>query len=166
MQPTETTPTETLRTARERLVRAHMADENTHDFDAVLATFPHPRYEIIPTGKVYDGREAVQGYYRATRRVFPDQRNEIISLRHADDAVVVEFWLRGTHAGGEAPSGRSFAVRMTAFFLFEGERLVVERVYFDALTMVRQLLGKVRPWDPASVLGALRVLRLLREQMR
>lgn len=155
-----------LRARRERLVRAHMADENTLSFEAVLATFPHPHYEIIPTGKTYDGRAEVDAYYQSSRRTFPDQRNELISLRHADDAVVVEFWLRGTHAGGPAPSGRSFEVRMTAFFIFEGDRLVCERVYFDALTMLRQLLGEVRPWRPASVLSALRVLRLLREQTR
>jgi ketosteroid isomerase-like protein len=157
---------EDLRAHRERLVRAHMADENTLSFDAVLATFPHPHYELVPNGRVYDGHAEVQGYYEASRRTFPDQRNELISLRHADDAVVVEFWLRGTHAGGAAPSGRSFEVRMTAFFIFEGERLVCERVYFDALTIVRALLGEVRPWRPESVLRALRVLRLLREQTR
>ncbi len=31
-----------MRVARERLVREHMADENSLDFGRVLATFPHP----------------------------------------------------------------------------------------------------------------------------
>lgn len=39
---------------------------------------------------------------------------------------------------------------MTAFFIFEGERLVGERVYFDQATILRQL-GLAR--DPTSVLG-------------
>jgi SnoaL-like polyketide cyclase len=54
----------------------------------------------------------------------------------------VEFWLRGTHAGplrGLPPTGKSFECRMTAFFLFDGDRLVNERVYFDADTILRQL---------------------------
>ncbi|APR86822.1 Hypothetical protein A7982_12171 [Minicystis rosea] len=156
-------PVATLREHRERLVRAHMADEITHAFDAVLSTFPHPHYEIIPTGKVFDGRDEVLGYYRASRRLFPDQSNEIISLRHADDAVIVEFWLRGTLAGERPPEG-AFEVQATAFFVFEGERLVNERVYFDLFTMVRKLVGKVRPWEPASVMRALRVLKALRDQ--
>jgi steroid delta-isomerase-like uncharacterized protein len=131
------------REQREQIVREHMESENTHDFDVTLATFAdHPRYEIVPTGEVYDGTEAVSRYYQETRTAFPDQRNELISLYHADDAVIVEFWLRGTHRGefrGIPPTGKSFEARMAAFFLFEGERLVCERVYFDAATLLTQL---------------------------
>jgi len=139
-----------VREARERLVREHMESESTHDFDVTLATFAdHPRYEIIPTGEVYDGPEEVMRYYQETRAAFPDQRNELISLHHADDAVIVEFWLRGTHEGefrGVPPTGKSFEQRMAAFFLFEGERLVNERVYFDAAGLLAQLgLGGSAP---------------------
>src|SRR3954466_1407072 len=89
-----------LRAKREQLVREHMESENTHDFDVTLETFAgHPRYEIVPTGEVYDGTDEVSRYYQETRTAFPDQRNEVISLYHADDAVVVEFLLRGTHNG-------------------------------------------------------------------
>ena len=35
--------------------------------------------------------------------------------------------------------GREFRCRMTALFLFEGEGLVCERVYFDSATILRQL---------------------------
>jgi len=93
---------------------------------------------------VYDGPEEVARYYRESRAAFPDQRNELISLRHADDAVVVEFWLLGTHRGrfrGLEPAGRAFRCRMTALFLFEGASLVCERVYFDSATIARQLTG-------------------------
>jgi len=40
---------------------------------------------------------------------------------------------------GVAPTGRSFTCRMAAIFLFEGDRIVCERVYFDAATILRQL---------------------------
>jgi steroid delta-isomerase-like uncharacterized protein len=133
-----------LRRRREDVVRRHMEAENVHDFETVMRTFAHPRYEIIPTGQVHDGDAAVRQYFRDTRGAFPDQRNELISLRQADDAVVVEFWLLGTQRGplaGVAPTGKSFRVRMTALFLFEGDGdgIVCERVYFDAATMMRQL---------------------------
>jgi steroid delta-isomerase-like uncharacterized protein len=133
-----------LRETREALVRHHMESENVHAFDAVIDTFRHPRYELIATDRVHDGEAAVRNYFAETRTAFPDQRNELISLRHADDAVIVEFWLLGTHEGplaGIEPTGRSFRCRMTAFFLFEGEDLVCERVYFDSATIVRQLTG-------------------------
>jgi steroid delta-isomerase-like uncharacterized protein len=137
-----------LRAERERIVRLHMEAENVHDFDRVIDTFSHPRYELIATGRVHDGEDAVREYFRETRSAFPDQRNELISLRHADDAVIVEFWLLGTHEGqlfGIAPTGRRFRCRMTAFFLFEGERIVCERVYFDAGTILRQLVEGAAP---------------------
>jgi steroid delta-isomerase-like uncharacterized protein len=139
-----TTPSESLRAQREASVRRHMQAENVHDFDAVIDTFGHPRYELIATDRVHEGEAAVRAYFRETRAAFPDQRNELISLRHADDAVIVEFWLLGTHRGplaGLAPTGREFRCRMTAFFLFEGERIVCERVYFDSATILRQLTG-------------------------
>ena len=156
-----------IQVERERLVRAHMADENTHDFERVLSEFPHPHYEIIPTEKIHDGRAQVSAYYQGTRRLFPDQRNELISLRHAEDAVIVEFWLLGTHKGsvpGIPATGASFKVQMTAFFIFEGTTLVCERVYFDVLTMVKQLIGSVSLLQPSSLLRALRVLQVLRLQ--
>jgi len=131
-----------LRAEREEIVRRHMESENVHDFDTVIDTFGHPRYELIATDQTHDGEDAVRAYFAETRRAFPDQRNELISLRHADDAVIVEFWLLGTHKGpllGIEPTGRAFRCRMTAFFLFEGSALTCERVYFDSATILRQL---------------------------
>src|SRR5437868_3379582 len=123
-----------LRATRERIVREHMESENRHEFDVTMATFAHPRYEIVPTGEVHDGAEAVDRYFRETRAAFPDQRNELIAMHHADDAVLVEFWLKGTHEGelrGLAPTHREFTCQCLAVFAFEGEDLVCERVYFD-----------------------------------
>jgi steroid delta-isomerase-like uncharacterized protein len=133
-----------LRKRREEIVVRHMESENVHDFATTLATFAHPRYEIVATGEVHDGPEAVMEYFRRTRAAFPDQRNEPIALHHADDALVAEFWLLGTHRGellGMAPTGRAFRCRMVALFLFEGAELVCERVYFDTATILRQLAG-------------------------
>jgi steroid delta-isomerase-like uncharacterized protein len=131
-----------LRETRERIVREHMESENRHEFDVTMGTFSHPRYEIIPTGAIHDGKEEVARYFTETRAAFPDQRNELIALHHADDAVICEVWVRGTHEGeimGFEPTGRAFECRGVAFFLFEGEGLVCERVYFDTATILRQL---------------------------
>jgi len=131
-----------IRAEREAVVRRHMEAENVHDFDAVIDTFAHPRYELVATDQVHDGEAAVRAYFLESRTAFPDQRNELISLRHADDAVIVEFWLLGTHRGpllGTPPTGREFRCRMTAFFIFDEHGLVCERVYFDAATILRAL---------------------------
>lgn len=142
-----------LRAAREQIVREHMDSENRHDYDATIATFDRPRYELIGSGDVYDGEAEVRRYFAETRTAFPDQRNEPIALHHADDAVIVELKLLGTHTGsfrGLPATGRSFECRMTALFLFEDDRLVCERVYFDIGTILRQL-GVAH--DPSSTAG-------------
>jgi steroid delta-isomerase-like uncharacterized protein len=131
-----------VRARREAVVREHMESENVHDFDTTISTFGHPRYELVATGDVYDGEEAVRAYFAESRRAFPDQRNELIALHHADDAVIAEFDLLGTHLGplrALPPTGRTFRCRMSAHFIFDGEELVCERVYFDQLTIMRQL---------------------------
>jgi steroid delta-isomerase-like uncharacterized protein len=137
-----------LRARRQEIVREHMESENRHEFEVTLGTFERPRYEIVPTGDVYDGADEVAAYFRETRTAFPDQRNELIALHHADNAVIAEFWLRGTHEGplrGIEPTGKAFECRCAAFFIFEGESLVCERVYFDAATIAGQLLGDGAP---------------------
>ena len=133
---------EEVRERREALVIEHMESENRHEFDVTLATFHHPRYEIIATGEVYDGEAEVSRYFAESRAAFPDQRNRLIALHHADGAVVAEFELLGTHRGafhGIAPTERSFECRCVALFLFDDDRLVGERVYFDTATILRQL---------------------------
>jgi predicted ester cyclase len=156
-------PSAELRARREQIVRDHFRDEVAQDWDAVLSTFPHPRYEIVATQTVHDGDAAVRGYYDQTRVAFPDQRHEMIALRHAADAVIVEFHLLGTQLGPLGPippTGGSFKVRMTAFFVFdEQERLVCERVYFDQLTLLRQLLAGI---DLKSAAGLVRLAKVLR----
>jgi ketosteroid isomerase-like protein len=86
----------------------------------------------VATGDVFDGEQAVRAYFAETRRAFPDQRNELVALHHADDAVIVEFELVGTHLGplrALPPTGRAFRCRMSSPFVFDGDWLVRERVY-------------------------------------
>jgi SnoaL-like domain len=111
--------------ARIQTVRDHMRLECESDWDGVIATFVHPRYELYGAGTVFDGEEAVRGYFAASRVPFPDQANEIIAIGAEGDTVLVEFWLTGTHLGplrtpkGEiAPTGKAFRVRMMASFEF------------------------------------------------
>jgi steroid delta-isomerase-like uncharacterized protein len=151
-------PTDELRRNRESIVREHMDSENRHEFDATMATFHHPRYELVATGDVYDGPDQVQRYFDETRRAFPDQRNELVAMHHADDGVLVEAVVRGTHQGplrSLPPTGREFELPILSLFVFDEDRLICERVYFDQATMLRQL-GIAR--DPTSLTGRLETL--------
>jgi len=135
---------EGLRARREEVVRRHMEAENVHDYDTVLGTFAHPRYELMATDQVFDGEDEVRRYFEVSRTPFPDQRNELVSMRSTDDAVVVELDLLGTHQGplgGVEPTGRTFRSRMCALFIFEdgGDGIVCERVYFNPGDILGQL---------------------------
>ncbi|MGX1811697.1 ester cyclase [Nocardia sp. NPDC055321] len=157
-----TLPPEDVLRAREKLVLDHFHDEVTQDWDATLSTFPHPHYELIAPMLVHDGDTEVRDYYRDTRRAFPDQDHEIIALRHSHDAVIVEFWLLGTHLGplGKIPpTGSKHRTRMNAYFVFdEHEHLIIERIYFDQLTVLRQLLDGIDKRNPRGLLTLARVL--------
>lgn len=135
--------TEALRQRRLDVIRVHMDTEVTKEFDATLATFNgHPRYEIMATGQVFDGYDEVMGYYRSTRTAFPDQRHDNVRHHVADDAVIVEFDLLGTNLGefyGLPPTGKAFRVPVAAVFYFDGDRIVNERIYFDAASLVTQI---------------------------
>lgn len=154
-------PASVLR-AREQLVLDHFRDEVHQDWDATLATFPHPHYELIAPMTVHDGDDAVRGYYADTRVAFPDQDHELIALRHSVDAVIVEFWLRGTHRGplgSIPPTGGRHRTRMTAYFVFDAqENLIAERIYYDQLTVLRQLIAGLNLRSPRGLLTLGRVL--------
>ena len=144
----ENTVTEQLAAARIQTVKRHMALESVHDWDAVISTFVHPRYEMYGSGAVFDGEEAVRGYFAASREPFPDQGNEIIAIAGDGDTVLVEFWLTGTHLGPlrldgriVQPTGKRFRVRIAASFEFEpgSDRIVCERPYFDQRAVARAL---------------------------
>ena len=157
-----TFPSEQVLRAREKLVLDHFRDEVRHAWDDVLSTFPHPHYEMISSMTVFDGDSEVRRYYRETRVAFPDQHHELIALRHSADAVIVEFWLIGTHLGpyGKIPAtGSKHRTRMTAYFIFdEDERLVTERIYFDQLSILKQLLAGLNKKDPRDLVTLGRVL--------
>lgn len=148
-----------LRARREAVIIEHMESENRHDYDTTMATFAHPRYEIVPTGDVFDGTERVLEYFAESRTAFPDQRNELIALHHAEDSIVVEFTLMGTHLGpfrGLPATGRAFEVQCIAVFQFDDDTgIVCERPYFDSATILRQL-GIAH--DPLTVKGRIATL--------
>ncbi len=140
--------TDRLQDRRIETVRRHMALEITHDWDGVIATFAHPRYELLGPGTVFDGEAAVRRYFHASRVPFPDQGNEVIAIAAEGDTVLVEFWLTGTHLGplqlgGRTiePTGRAFKVRMAASFEFapESDLIVCERPYYDQSAVLKAL---------------------------
>jgi hypothetical protein len=97
----------------------------------------------------------VSSYYANLFRAAPDFRLDVESARTADDAVVLEVRLRGTHRGTwrELPAtGRSIDLPICAIFTFDAQhRLAGERIiYYYRATVLRQL-GVF--FEPDSVRG-------------
>jgi predicted ester cyclase len=138
-----TANTPSLRERREQIVRAHIEAETvTHDIGAAVATFYHPRYEVPAAGVIADGSEAVEGLLGQLLGAFPDFWLKQTALHHADDAVIVECRFGGTHRGvwaGIAPTGNQMEVQSACIFVFEDDKLVCEKVFFDHATVLRQL---------------------------
>lgn len=56
--------------------------------------------------------------------------------------MIAEFDLLGTNLGefyGLPPTGKAFRVPVIAVFFFAGDRIVNERIYFDAASLVTQI---------------------------
>ncbi|MCU1252099.1 MAG: hypothetical protein JWQ49_5128 [Edaphobacter sp.] len=135
--------TQSIRTRREAVVRAHIkAEAVDHDVASVVASFRHPRYEVPALAAVADGAKAVEGVVGHLLSAFPDFYLHQTALYHSDDAVIVEARFGGTHKGvwsGIQPTGNAMEVESVLIFLFEGDDLVCEKMYFDQATIQLQL---------------------------
>jgi steroid delta-isomerase-like uncharacterized protein len=133
---------DTQRAARIEAVHEHFRIENTHDLDAVMATFG-ATCSFLANNELHEGWDAVRAFYGEFFHGFPDLRFDIKHLHVGEDAIPVELVLSGTHGGtwfGMPPTGRRFEIPACAVFTFdEDDRIIGERSYFDSALMLRQL---------------------------
>jgi len=125
-------------------VMEHVRLENAHDLEGVMATFGGDGcYDDAPWGEHHAGLGAVRSYYADLFRAAPDLHLDVESARVAEDAVLLEVRLRGTHQGnwrGLPATGRSIDLPICAIFTFDAQhRLAGERIYYDRATVLRQL---------------------------
>ena len=124
-----------LEARRLELVLEHVEAENQQDLDRAMRTFHHARYEIVPTGLVVDGDEAVRALLAANWAAMPGLRFSATGVFHSDDGIAVE-----THTTGEH-EGTPVDMMSVNLFLFEDDKLVCERCYFDQVTTAQNLGG-------------------------
>jgi steroid delta-isomerase-like uncharacterized protein len=130
-----------------------MTAENAHAFDDAIGFFHRPRYEVVPTGEVYDGADRLGDLMQENVTAFPDFRFDVAELHHADEAIIVEGTFRGTHLGtwrGLPATGRAVEFPMLIVFPFDEDRMLGERLFFDLGTALQQL-GVAR--DPSTMSG-------------
>ena len=148
--------------AQRRLERVeeHVRQENAHDLDGLMSTFGEQGfYDDAPWDEHHVGLEGVRAYYRDLARAAPDFHIEVKRRHIAEEAVLLEVELRGTHLGtwrGLPATGRPFRFPLCAVFTFdEQDRLAGEKIYYDRLTVLRQIGVLSEPTSPRGRLGAL-----------
>jgi steroid delta-isomerase-like uncharacterized protein len=145
------------RQARMDRVLEHIACENRHDLAGIMQTIsPAAEYDEVPWAETSTGKNAVQAYYTQLLQSVPDLQIELRNSYVADDTVVVEVMIRGTHLGawrGLPPTGRAVEFPLCGVFMFdEDDRIAGEKIYYDRATVLRQL-GVF--YEPQTLFGGL-----------
>ena len=145
---------------RIRQVEEHVRFENAHDLDGLMSTFgANGFYDDAPWSERHDGLDGVRRYYETMLRAAPDFHIEVKHRHVAEDCVVLEVELTGTHLGawrGLPATGRRFDFPLCAVYTFdEQDRLAGERIYYDRITVLRQLGVVSEPTSFKGRLGAL-----------
>jgi len=148
------------RAARVEVVKQHVRMENEHNLDGILATFgQRAHYDDSPWNERYEGRDGVRHFYAELMRVLPDLSIEIVRQHVADETVLLEVMIRGTHLGawrGLPATGKRIAFPLCGVYTFnEDSSLSGEKIYYDRATVLRQL-GVFH--EPESVLGRVTML--------
>jgi len=147
------------RSARIAIVEQHIRLENNHDLEGVLRTFGETaRYDDEPWGEHYKGRDGVRQFYEQLMKALPNLEIEVQRRHVAEDAVIVEVMIRGTHLGGWRgllATGRRVEFPLCGIYTFDtDDRLAGEKIY-DRGMVLRQL-GVFH--EPLSVLGQIGIL--------
>jgi predicted ester cyclase len=131
----------------EALLEEHLAAENAHDIDRIMATFvASPVMEM--NGTPIEGLEAVREVHRSVGFAGGDAGSfselHVVERRRyrTGDAIVVEQTLSARHTGAfrdVTPTGRTISIALCTVYLFEGGRIAREHVYLDWSRVRHQL---------------------------
>lgn len=120
---------------------------NTKDVERALAQYAgNVEIVSVPMGMTFHGHDGYKQFIQGWMEAFPEGKVEVIHMVANDNGVVTEFRGRGSHTGPLAspagpipPTGRSIDVHFCEVLEIEGGKIVKDRLYFDAATMMRQL---------------------------
>ena len=133
----------TLLHENRRLWQRHVLAENRRSIEGLLETLcDEPIYKVMATSQTFKGKDEVAGFYRGLFEAVPNANFELVNAFVAEEGVVEESILRGTHRGilfGIPATGREIALPMTIVFPIMNHQILGERLYFDAATLARQL---------------------------
>jgi steroid delta-isomerase-like uncharacterized protein len=134
---------------RWRTVGENLRCASAQDIEGVLRTFGNDaRLEDEASGERLIGRDGVRDYYERLIGGLPDLAIDVRAQHATDDALIVESWLSGTHAGmfqGMPGTERHVLCPLCVLFTFDDDdKLALTRLYYDRATLMRQI-GLLHP---------------------
>jgi steroid delta-isomerase-like uncharacterized protein len=144
-------PSADLRARREARIAQHIEAENNFDVEATLATMqPEPTYDVRAYDTVVKGHDNCAEFLKGHFQSLPGIVSKATRFYHADEAVIVEVHVDGTHTGeiiGIPANGNKIDVDSIGVFYFEpdGDIILGEQVWADMLKLTQQLSGEASP---------------------
>jgi predicted ester cyclase len=119
------------------LWKRHSIAEEKRDLPGLISTLTEDCvYELVPTGRRWEGHEGATRFYTELLTAFPDIDFQLSDIVIGPQGVCEEAHVTGTHKGqwlDVPPSGRPLSFQVVIFFpwdhekrLFRGEKVYVE----------------------------------------
>jgi predicted ester cyclase len=120
-----------------RLWVRHSIAEDRRDIDGLIATLSADcRYDLVPTGRRWEGHAGARAFYTELFAAFPDNRFALSEIVVGPQGVFEVASLTGTNRGpwaGAPPSGLPVALEVLILFPWDpaANRFSGERIWFD-----------------------------------
>jgi len=139
---TTTSPQQLINTAKAPILAYNAKDWNAAR-SAITDDFI---YDEVGTRRKVQGADQALSLWKGWAAAFPDSKASFDNALASGETVVLEVTWRGTHTGPLqtprgplAPTGIRIEVRACMALELAGDRVRVQRQYFDMATMMEQL---------------------------
>ena len=118
---------------------------NRHDAEAIAAAYAEGGVYITPSvPEPLKGGTAIGEFAKVVWTIFPDFSLDLISIGDLGGGLVALEWVaHGTNTGpfpdGTPATGRKVTFPGASFVRFEGDKIRLEKTYFDRLGELKQL---------------------------
>ncbi len=121
----------------------HSRAEDARDIEGLISTLSEDCvYEIVPTGRRWEGHAGARAFYQELLGAFPDLHFDLVDIVIGPQGVIEAVDMEGTHRGswaGVPPSGQHVDLRILIHFPWDSRtgKFAGEKVYFDRMDLPR-----------------------------
>jgi steroid delta-isomerase-like uncharacterized protein len=126
------------------VLQEYIAVQEANDLDRLVGLHAEDAIvEEVPTGIVYEGRDAIRAYFEAFKAAFPDSTLHYTNTFATDTWATAEWTFSGTYTG-QLPDfppgeGQPLTIRGVDVIILAGDHVRGGRVYYDLYGFLAQL---------------------------